>query len=46
LITGLVLLASYPGDHTPVAGGRVMAQSPPKVGNTTQEEEEPRPVEG
>ena len=35
LIAGLVLLAWYRGDQTPVAGGRVNAQSPPKVGNTT-----------
>jgi heat shock protein HslJ len=33
LIAGLIVLAL--GDQTPVAGGRVMAQTPPKVGNTT-----------
>jgi heat shock protein HslJ len=34
LIAGLVILAWYLGDQTPVAGGRAMAQSPPKVGNS------------
>lgn len=33
LIAGLIMLAL--GDQTTVAGGRVMAQTPPKVGNTT-----------
>jgi heat shock protein HslJ len=35
LIAGLVMLAWYLGDQTAVAGGRVMVQTPPKVGNTT-----------